>query len=251
MAFTVNGDHERQEQVFDRLTQSYSKEPHVIRRMLTEGAVRASDKRAQFIGLDAYTEADGVILRDLFQGDDGGWLQDVGLLDMLVAEKLREQSEVIRAEGWKWIDVAPDFAYGHTYGLRQLRGEQIPLTDDEQATRDALQAEMDGLEETYAEAEELPDEVDQRLGEIETALAAFDDRPQSFDPEEVARAGAFVSIDGSGILRIERGYVRPEDELPIAPETDAETDPTDEPPIAARTEHDRYERGRRHGASCR
>ena len=30
--------------------QSYSKEPHVIRRMLTEGAVRASDKRAQFVG---------------------------------------------------------------------------------------------------------------------------------------------------------------------------------------------------------
>ena len=216
MAFTVNGDHERQEQVFERLSQSYSKEPHVIRRMLTEGAVRASDKRAQFIGLDAYTEAGGVILRDLFQGDDGGWLQDVGLLDMQVAEKLREQSEAISAEGWKWIDVAPDFAYGHTYGLRQLRGEQIPLTDDEQATRDALQAEMNGLEETYAEAEELPDEVDQRLGEIETALAAFDDRPQVFDPEEVARAGAFVSIDGSGALRIERGYVRPEDELPIA-----------------------------------
>src|SRR3546814_2293325 len=64
--------------------------------MLTEGAVRASDKRAQFVGLDAYTEAGGVILRDLFQGDDGGWLQDVGLLDMLVAEKLREQSEAIR-----------------------------------------------------------------------------------------------------------------------------------------------------------
>ena len=238
MAFTVNGDHERQEQVFERLSQSYSKEPHVIRRMLTEGSVRASDKRAQFIGLDAYTEAGGVILRDLFQGDDGGWLQDVGLLDMLVAGQLREQSEAIRAEGWKWIDVAPDFAYGHTYGLRQLRGEQLPLTDDEQATRHALQAEMDGLEETYAEADELPDEVDERLGEIETALAAFDDRPQVFDPEEVARAGAFVSIDGSGALRIERGYVRPEDELPIAPEADDETDPTEEAAIATQAEDD-------------
>lgn len=238
MAFTVNGDHERQEQVFERLSQSYSKEPHVIRRMLTEGAVRASDKRAQFIGLDAYTEAGGVILRDLFQGDDGGWLQDVGLLDMLVAEQLRERSETIRAEGWKWIDVAPDFAYGHTYGLRQLRGEQRPPTGEEQATRDALQVEMDGLEETYAEADELPDEVDQRLGEIETALAAFDDRPQVFDPEEAARAGAFVSIDGSGALRIERGYVRPEDELPIAPEADGETDPTDEAAIATQAEDD-------------
>ena len=78
MAFTVNGDHERQEQVFERLCQSYAKEPHAIRRMLTEGAVRAADKRAQFIGIDAYADAGGVIMRDLFQGDDGGWLQDVG-----------------------------------------------------------------------------------------------------------------------------------------------------------------------------
>src|SRR6266404_2446077 len=73
MAFTVNGDHERQERVFERLSQTYSKEPHVIRRMLTEGAVRASDKRAQFVGLGAYTEEGGVILRDLFQGEDSGW----------------------------------------------------------------------------------------------------------------------------------------------------------------------------------
>src|SRR6266568_6901304 len=49
MAFTVSGDHERQEQVFERLKTSYEKQPYTIRRMLTEGAVRAADKRAQFI----------------------------------------------------------------------------------------------------------------------------------------------------------------------------------------------------------
>jgi ParB family chromosome partitioning protein len=46
MAFTVSGDHGRQEQVFGRLKASYDKQPYVIRRMLTEGGVRASDKRA-------------------------------------------------------------------------------------------------------------------------------------------------------------------------------------------------------------
>ena len=60
MAFTVSGDHQRQEQVFERLQASYDKQPHTIRRMLTEGAVRASDKRAQFIGVEAYVEAGGV-----------------------------------------------------------------------------------------------------------------------------------------------------------------------------------------------
>jgi ParB family chromosome partitioning protein len=39
-----------------------------------------------------------------------------------------------------------------------------------------------------------------------------------FDADEVVRAGAFVSIAADGSLRIERGYVRPEDELPIEPE---------------------------------
>lgn len=226
MAFTVNGDHQRQEQVFEQLAGGYSKEPYAIRRMLTEGAVRACDKRVQFVGLDAYAEAGGTILRDLFQGDDGGWLQDAGLIDMLVSEKLREAVEPVRAEGWKWIDAAPDFPYGHTYGLRRLRGDTVPLTDEEQAARDALQAELDGLEQQYAEADELPDAVDERLGEIETALAGFDDRPMAYDADEMARAGAFVSIDGAGNLRIERGYVRPEDEQPVEPEvpSDGESD---------------------------
>ena len=236
MAFTVSGDHERQEQVFERLCQSYDKQPYAIRRMLTEGAVRANDKRAQYIGVDAYVEAGGVILRDLFEGDNGGWLQDVGLVDMLVAEKLRNEAEAIRAEGWKWIEVAPDFAYGHSYGLRRLRGETVELTDEEHATRDALQAELDQIEATYAETDEdLPDDVDHRLGEIGTGLAAFENRPIRFEVDEVSRAGAFVSIDGEGGLRVDRGYVRPEDELPIAQET--EDDAEDSARVDEHTEH--------------
>jgi ParB family chromosome partitioning protein len=220
MAFTVSDDHERQEQVFERLAQSYDKQPYAIRRMLTEHAVRASDKRALFVGLDAYVEAGGTVMRDLFQADDGGWLQDVGLLEMMVAEKLREAAAEVRAEGWKWIEVATSFPYGHTYGLRQLRGEAAPRTPEEDAAREALQAELDRLEADYADAPELPEEVDARLGEIETALKALDSRPVRFDPAEIARAGAFVSIDAGGTLRIERGFVRPEDELPtVEPET--------------------------------
>jgi len=218
MAFTVSGDHERQEQVFDRLQHSHDKQPYVIRRMLTEGAVRASDKRAQFIGIEAYFEAGGTVLRDLFQGDDGGWLQDAALLNHMVADKLRSESEAIATEGWKWIEVAPDFAYGHTFGLRQLRGEPVPLTVEEEATRDAFQAESDRLSEDYADADEVPDAVDERLGELETALEGFEARPCVFDPAEIARAGAFVSIASDGRLRIERGYIRPEDELAAEPE---------------------------------
>ena len=224
MAFTVSGDHERQEQVFEKLKISHDKQPYMIRRMLTEGAVRASDKRAQFIGVNAYVEAGGAIMRDLFQGDDGGWLQDVALIDRMVADKLEREADAIRAEGWKWTEVAPDFAYGHTFGLRQLRGEPAPLSTDEQVTRDAFQAEFDRLSEEHADVDELPEEVDARLGELETALDAFETRPLAFDPAEVARAGAFVSIAHDGGLRVERGYIRPEDEIAADPESEPSVD---------------------------
>ena len=46
MAFTVNPDHARQEQVWEALQRAYTKEPYQIRRMLTESTVRASDRRA-------------------------------------------------------------------------------------------------------------------------------------------------------------------------------------------------------------
>lgn len=229
MAFTVSGDHDRQQQIWDAVKDSWSKEPYHIRRMLTETTVRASDKRAVFVGLDAYEAAGGIIMRDLFQSDDGGWLQDVALLDRLVAEKLKAEAETVAAEGWKWIEIAISFPYGATHGLRALEGEPLDLTADEQATIEALNAEYQKLEADYEGADELPDEVDQRLGEIETALAAFDERPVRIEPADIARAGVFVSIGHDGRLDIERGYVRPEDEA-LEPADDVENGETGEVP---------------------
>ncbi len=218
MAFTVTTDQARQEQVWEALRQSYNKEPYLIRRQLTESAVRATDRRARFVGLESYEAAGGAVLRDLFEDDGGGWLQDVTLLDHLATEKLAAEAQKVATEGWKWIEVAADFRYDHANHLRRLHGESVELSAEEQATFDALTAEYAKLESDYEGAEELPDDVDARLGEIETALAAFDNRPLRYDPAEVARAGVFVSIDADGTLAVARGYVRPQDEL--SPGTD-------------------------------
>ena len=215
MAFAVSENHERQTQVWDAIKDAWSKEPYQIRRMLTETTVRASDKRAVFLGTEAYEAAGGIVMRDLFQADDGGWLQDVGLLDRLVAEKLKVEAEVIAAEGWKWIEVAVSFPYDAVRGLHEVSGTPIDLSAEEQATIEALTAEQARLEAEYQDADELPDEVDERMGEIETALAAFDDRPEHFDPADIAIAGVFVSIDADGSLSVDRGFVRPEDVPPV------------------------------------
>jgi ParB family chromosome partitioning protein len=224
MAFTVTNDHTRQEQVWEALQRSYSQEPYQIRRMLTERTVRASDRRALFVGIDAYEQAGGIVMRDLFEQDDGGWLENVGLLDALVAEKLKAEAEKIAAEGWKWIEVNVDFPFGHTHHLRELEGTPTDLTAEEQAAIEAFKAEYAKLEAEYENADELPDDIDTRLGEIETALAAFEDRPVSYDPAEISCAGVFVSIDSDGSLSVDRGYVRPEDEPPASTNTDGDGD---------------------------
>lgn len=212
MALTVSDDHKRQERVWKSIEQSWNKEPHAIRRLMTEGAVAASDKRAQFVGLETYEAAGGVIARDLFEQDSGGWLQDAALLESLAAEKLKREAEAIAAEGWKWVEAQISFPFGHTTGLRALAGESPPLIAAEEAAKVALEAEYDRIEAEYTDVEELPEDVDRRLAQIETSLAAIENRPLVFDPADIARAGAFVSIDRNGSLQVERGFVLPEDD---------------------------------------
>lgn len=227
MAFTVSADHGRQEQVWETISAGWQKEPWQIRRMLTETTVRASDKRAVFVGIDAYEAAGGMMLRDLFQSDDGGWLQDVGLLDRLVAEKLKTVADEIAAEGWKWVEAALSIPYGVTHGMREIAGIPLDMSEAEQAARDALQAEFDRLVAEYESADELPDEIDQRLGEIEAAMEELDNRPVRYDPAEIAIAGVFVTLDANGKLIIDRGYVRPGDERSVRPRNDDSPDVSD------------------------
>ena len=226
MAFSVTADQARQEQVWDNVSRSQLDEPYQIRRMLTENTVRASDRRVQFIGLDAYEQAGGAVMRDLFEHDDGGWLRDVPLLDRLVTEKLKAEAETIAAEGWKWIAVAVNFPYGHTDGLRELDGEPADLTEEERATLDALDAEscqdrggLSGRRRT-AGRDRSASRGDRsgavRLRSSIAGLRSGRHRPRRRLRQHRCRRA----------LSVDRGYVRPEDEAPVVvdPESDAQGD---------------------------
>ncbi|GAJ29069.1 ParB/RepB/Spo0J family partition protein [Acidomonas methanolica] len=219
MAFSISDDHERQEQVWEILSQSHNREPYLIRRMLTEKTVRASDRRARFVGIDAYVAAGGHVLRDLFETDDGGWLNDPTLLDRLVMEKLAGAAEEIRSEGWKWVETALSFPWGHTRDFDEIDEIPVALSENNAARLEALRAEQETIEAEYAQADELPDEVDARLGEIEEQIAAIEELLATYDPIDMARAGVFVSLGNDGTLVIERGFVRPED-MSAEPEDD-------------------------------
>ena len=211
MAFAITEDHARQEAAFERL--SFNRDASTIRRMLTETHIAATDRRAIFVGAEKYTEVGGTILRDLFTEDRGGYFEDVALLDMLVLAKLgRKADAVMEAEGWKWAQVFLDFP--HSHGLRRVYPQAVELSAEDQAALDAVKGEFDSLTAQHEDDEELSDEVDARFGELEAEIERLEAKRLAYDPADIARCGAFVILNHDGTVRIERGFVRAEDEKP-------------------------------------
>ncbi|WP_292200596.1 DNA-binding protein, partial [Mesorhizobium sp.] len=225
MAFSISNDHARQEQVWERISGNpHMQEPYYIRRLLTETTVRADDRRAIYVGAEAYEAAGGIILRDLFEQDAGGWFQDAALLEQLVFDRLKIDAETIRADGWKWVEAAISFPYGHSSGMRRVYAEPAEMSAEEIARYDAVKAEYDALDAKYAEMEDADQEIEDRLDQLGAELDGFSDRPHVYDPAQKAIAGAFVTLGANGQLQVEAGFVRPEDEPRVEVDDDEEAD---------------------------
>lgn len=220
MAFAITEDHTRQEQVFEAL--HHNREPWIIRRDLTAANVPAQDRRAVFIGAEAYQEAGGVIIRDLFSEDRGGFFEDAGLLDMLTIEKLREVAATVQAEGWKWSEAHID--YPHAHGMRRYYPNPVALSEEDEARLEAASADYDALAEGYSSYDEMPEDVAEKLAALETEIDEISERRSAYDPQIVAHAGVFVVLNHDGVPRIERGFLRPEDEALAEPVLDGGDD---------------------------
>jgi ParB family chromosome partitioning protein len=214
MAFGVSEDQDRQRQVFDQI--GHHAQPYGIRRAMTETKVRADDRRAVFVGVEAYEAAGGARLRDLFTEDGGGWFEDVVLLDRLVETKLVDLAETVRRdEGWKWAEGRIDMGFDARFG--RVWPEELTRPESEAAAVAALSEECDRLIAEADEDEGLTERAEARLDEIDKALQAFG--PDYDYPAEVkARAGVMVVLGHDGAARFERGLVRAED---VRPDPDA------------------------------
>jgi len=204
-AFAITDDHTRQEQVWSDL--GYNNSRSAILRALTEGQVAPDDRRVGFVGIETYQAAGGIVIHDLFD-EDGGYLADATLLNRLVREKLQRVAETVMAEGWKWIEVEPEFDYQRASAMSGIEAYPKALTEQEQDHLIALQERL----ETLCDAAEQDDPSEDTLAQMERfeiEIAALTE--EVYRPEDIARAGTFIALGRDGDARIERGYVRPED----------------------------------------
>ena len=59
----------------------------------------SADRRAVFVGAKAYREADGSIIRDLFDAEGVGFFADAELLNRLARDKLQRHADKVATLG--------------------------------------------------------------------------------------------------------------------------------------------------------
>jgi ParB family transcriptional regulator, chromosome partitioning protein len=212
-AFTVTDDHAKQERVWAELP-DFRRSREGILHLLRQGEVSTADRRALFVGVDVYEEEGGEVARDLFDEKGRGSLTDAELLNRLVREKLQIIAQEVLSEGWRWVSVEPEYDYQLTAGMRRLHPIIRELTPEEQATVDELEAEYDALfeqESALQEGGEPTGEIADRLQAIAAQIIGITGG-ERYHTEDKATAGAIVSLGHNGAARIERGFIRKEDD---------------------------------------
>ncbi|WP_298822526.1 ParB/RepB/Spo0J family partition protein [uncultured Roseibium sp.] len=207
-AFTITDDHDEQMKVWNALP-SYGRYASAIKQALSGAGISGTDKRLRFIGgLDAYEAAGGAVKRDFFDDRSGGYAMDIALVEKLVADKLDVEAEAIKAEGWKWIETVSEIDWQALQDYDRRYPEQGELTEEQAAEQEALEARYHELE-LCDETEETEKELNE-LGEKITALELILER-ETYAPEDIEIAGVLICLHHNGMLRIERGLVKPED----------------------------------------
>jgi ParB family chromosome partitioning protein len=207
-AFAITEDHERHERVWRELP-TFQRSREGILRALSEGQVRSNDRRAVFVGAKAYEAAGGIIIRDLFDSEGGGFFADAELLNRLAREKLQHLADKVAAEGWRWIVAEPELDREACGDMRRVFAKPVPLSKNERKQLRKLEVRHDALCDKYPHGD-LPKEDAAKLDRIERAIEAL--RKESYTAKDIALAGAFVTLAGDGSVRIERGFIRAEDD---------------------------------------
>ena len=209
MAFAITEDHTRQEAVYERL--SYNRDASTIRRLLTETHVAATDRRAVFVGVEAYTEAGGTILRDLFTEDRGGYFEDVALLDLLVTAKLAEKpmrcGRRRAGNGPKSISIfRTRMECGGLTRIRLSFRLRIRLSLRQRGAKST--SWRNGTRRPM----NFPTMWTRGFAGLRLRSSGWKRSDRPTIPTDIARGGAFVILNHDGMVRIERGFVRAEDE---------------------------------------
>ena len=198
-AFTLSDDEALTLGILDQVKGQAVSES-AIKNALHPDAIKASDRRAKFVGVDAYEAEGGAVTRDLFS--DEVFLASPALLDRLFAEQLDAASaDLTETHGWAWAETRSE-AWLNYYELDQMKLARLypiegELTEEEAEDYDQLADHGNGGV--------LDEDGEVRLAELQAILDG------DYSEDQKAHAGCIILVNNSGKLEMTAGLVRPED----------------------------------------
>ena len=208
MALVALDEPKRQVMLYRSLPQHSRSAAH-IRRLIAQDEVSEKDARVQLVGLSPYLAAGGGIRRDLFSETSQQYLTDPLLLEMLVAEAFEKQAQALRAQGWKWVDVLPEFSYHERSQYFAMPVKRLPESAVHLAKRLTLETELETLQERLVDLQddEESDEADitaleNQMEGVENQLASLAEELVDSRPADKDLAGVVLTLEGSKIKRM-------------------------------------------------
>jgi ParB/RepB/Spo0J family partition protein len=212
-AFCLVAEQDRQEAVFAIMPKPVAN-AYAVRSYLTQGAVRATDRLARYVGIEAYEAAGGSVRRDLFE-EDLVFLDSPDILNTLATQKLEALREPLLAEGWGWVNVNIGSGRADSGSMHRIRPEWHTPTQEQIDHANALSEKAKALE-CALEGDPDNDAITHELTEVRTGLTQLSDSLCYFDPEKQALAGCIISIDFEGSVDTIIGVVAKGDQKKIA-----------------------------------
>ena len=148
-ALAISDDHAAQEAAWADLP-DWNRNPAALKRALTGGTVAADDRLARFVTVEAYIDAGGSVIRDLFDAEDEGYLADAALVQRLAAEKMEAACAAISAEGWQWVEARMTRDYSTSYERVWPQGNDSEDEDESAAAFDPADIARAGVLITLA-----------------------------------------------------------------------------------------------------
>ena len=146
-----------------------------IKNALHPDAIKATDRRAKFVGVEVYEAEGGTVTRDLFS--DEVFLASPALLDRLFEEKLEAaRADLVETQGWAWAEASSEAWLNHydpdQMKLARLYPMEGDLTEQEAEEYDEL-AELANGGVLDADGEARLAELQAiRLASVQAALLA-------------------------------------------------------------------------------
>ena len=203
-AFTLGADHPAQLAVWGQIKEQHYVSPHQIRRLLTGSAVPLDSDLGLFVGIEAYEAAGGRVTRDLFSGEDKGFLDDAALVNRLAIEKLEKKAAELRAD-WAWSKAVLDPDYGFLAQYRRIEplpAEYPPEIGDE---LDRIEARLEELGELSDD--EMNDDLMMEAARLEERRDEIIETEAVYSEADRKRAGVIVTVGDEGEFLIHQGLI--------------------------------------------